>query len=231
MASVANLGRIDLISTIANLQTALQAAANEQSLQMSKLEGLALAQAYRQARDPAWGSREAAPVSGDRGVALARTLGLLAVHHQMAPVLAEVHASRRAAAEAEDALKRLLQANANLEKLGQTFYPLLGASKAGGAALQAIAAARLRMQPSLTDLPEELRNSELLLNATRELSAALRPAEIARLIDDCGGGDSRKKLDRVRRRIRDELPRFAPGYSEGFWVPFSEPEADVSIAD
>lgn len=232
MAAMANMGHIDLKSTLTRLEGALHAVANEQKMQLETLRGLALAEAYRQARDPEWDCGKVPPgPSKDRGVALARTLGLLDIHHQMGPALAEVHALRRAAADAQDGLRRLLQADSRLRQLGQTQCPLLQATTVAGAALQAITVATLRMGTSLTELPEELRNSELLLNATRELSEAFRPMEIADLIDDRGKGNSKQRLDRVRRRLREDLPKFLPGYSEGFLVPGGKPEADVSRVD
>jgi len=214
---MANLGHIDLVVTIAQLQAALRALGDEQDLRLSRLEGLALAQAYRQAKDPAWGHRSIPAPSSDRGVALARTLGLLAVHHQMAPVLAEVHAARCAATQARDAVSRLLQASAALRALGQRGVPLLEATKPAAAALQAISSALLRMGPSLTELNEAGRNDELLMNAMRELAGAFRDAEIARLVDDRLGGTLTQRRDRVRRRRR-ELSKYPPGYSEGFFV-------------
>jgi hypothetical protein len=220
MTTMANRGRINLVTSIELLASALRAHAQHDGVDVGAgLGPLDLAQAYRRARDPMWGRRKLSGPSDDRGVALARTLGLLAVHHQMAPVLEAVHESRTAAAEAKAALSRFLKANAALVKLKQTEYPLLGATKAASSTLQAITAAELRMAPSLTELNDAERNDELLLNATRELSEAFRPAEIARLVDDAGDGNPRQRLARVRRRIREELPKFAPGYSEGFVVP------------
>lgn len=220
MTAMANRGRINLVTSIELLASALRAHAHCEGVELGAgLSPLDLAQAYRRARDPMWGRRKLSGPSGDRGVALARALGLLAVHHQMAPVLEAVHESRSAAHEAKAALSRFLKANATLVKLKQTEYPLFGATKAATATLQAITAAELRMEPSLTELNDAERNDELLMNATRELSEAFRPAEIARLVDDDGKGTPRQRLDRVRRRIRDELPKMKPGYSEGFFVP------------
>ncbi|MDF3070648.1 MAG: hypothetical protein K0R38_6249 [Polyangiaceae bacterium] len=223
MAGMPNMARIDLKSTLGLLEKELHAHAVREGLHLSALHGLALAEAYRQAKDPDWGRAQLpSGPSSEPGVALARALGMLALHEGMAPVLAEVHEVRRVAVDAEAALSSVLQGLGNLRRLGQSQCPLFDAKASAGAALQALATARLLMGPSLTDLPEDGRAGELLLNATRELSQAFRPAQIAELIDDCGGGTSTQRLDRVRRRIRDELPKFPPGYSEGFAVSHRE---------
>lgn len=223
MTGMPNVARIDLKSTLRLLEKELRAHADREGLRVSALHGLALAEAYRQAKDPEWGGAQV-PVgpSPEPGIALARALGMLALHEEMAPVLAEVHEARSAARDAEAALSRVLQSLGKLRRLGQSQCPLFDATASAGSALQALAAAQLRMGPSLTALPEDGRAGELLLNATRELSQAFRPAQIAELIDDCGGGTPTQRLDRVRRRIRDELPKFPPGYSEGFAVSHRE---------
>jgi len=219
VANMANARTIDATQTMRLLMDALTevAAADGTPIPVDATP-METAQWYRAAHDPAVQRMDMPEPSPHKGVALARALGLLAAHEIMAPSLRAMRQARIAAADAMNALARLCSANDELRRIGQEESPLYGVQQPAVQVLEGLSVGLPQIPESISILSDVDRQEALVMNVTRELESAFKPAEVTRLVDDGQGGTKRQRWDRARSRRRD-ISTWTNPFTEAWFIP------------
>jgi len=214
-----SMGKIDPKHTVQLLLAELVEIAARDGTRIPTLgSAMGVTRAYRTANDSQCHQAVVFEPSKHRGVALARALGLLSSHEIMRPLLEAMRRARIAADAMMALLGEFCAANNDLRRLGQRHTPLFEGQEHARRLSLTLTAARLRMPPSFSSASDAEQEEALLMNVTRCLSVAFETADIARLVDDRGGGDAYARRARVRTRKRT-LGSWDGPLSELWFIP------------